>query len=58
MKIKRELSRSAPVSLAYDAPIVKEVTHPARPRRKPVDIKAMHVKISARYPKVLAELAK
>ncbi len=58
MKINRELSRSNSVSLAYDKPVVKETTHPARPRRKPVDIKAVHAKISARYPKVLAELAK
>lgn len=45
------------MSLAYDTQAVK-AKHPVRPRRKPVDIAAKHAQIAARFPKVLAELAK
>ena len=35
----------------------RTITHPAKPARAPVDIKAAHARIAKRYPKILAKLA-
>jgi hypothetical protein len=51
-------ARKPAAQTAQAQPQTAQAQHPARPSKAALDLKSRHTRISKRFPKVLAELAK